>query len=106
MRPVALFARCFAFTTLIGVLPAASQDQANGERIAKTWCGACHRVTTDGPIAGSDAIPPFSSIAQSSSTTESSLEAFLSTSHAGMSDYNLTRQEIADVSAYILSLRK
>ncbi|HUO03182.1 MAG TPA: cytochrome c [Rhizomicrobium sp.] len=89
------------------VSPASAQDLINGERIAKTWCAACHRVTPNAVIAGgNDAAPSFSSVAQMSSTTETSLEVFLSTPHARMPDYNLTRQEIADVSAYILSLRK
>jgi hypothetical protein len=38
------------------------------------------------------------------STTSTSLNAFLSTPHPSMPDYALSRQEIADVSAYILSL--
>jgi hypothetical protein len=34
-----------------------------------------------------------------------SLHAFLSTPHHRMPDYSLSRQEIADISAYILSLK-
>jgi hypothetical protein len=40
------------------------------------------------------------------STNETSLEIFLSTSHPRMANYALTRDEIRDVSAYILSLRR
>lgn len=105
MRAVSL---SLGLVVLIGaVAPVAAQDRANGERIAKTWCAACHRVGPDVPAIGAnDAAPSFSSVAQMRSTTESSLNAFLSTSHARMPDYSLTRKEIADVSAYILSLRK
>jgi mono/diheme cytochrome c family protein len=40
------------------------------------------------------------------STTEISLAAFLSSSHQNMPDFSLTRVEIQNVSAYILTLRK
>jgi hypothetical protein len=40
-----------------------------------------------------------------SSTTEAGLAAFLSTPHGKMPDYSLSRNEIRNVSAYILSLR-
>ena len=101
----------FAICGMVGMMAAASaasaQDEANGERIAKTWCAGCHTVEAETPrLGGNDAVPSFSSIAQMSSTTETSLEVFLSTPHARMPDYSLTRDEIRDVSVYILSLRK
>jgi hypothetical protein len=40
------------------------------------------------------------------STTAASLRVFLSTPHARMPDYNLTQREIADLSEYILSLKR
>jgi mono/diheme cytochrome c family protein len=81
--------------------------QSNGERIARTWCAGCHQIQAEAPRAGgNDVVPSFASIAQMNSTTETSLEVFLSTPHARMPDYNLTRDEIHDVSAYILSLKK
>lgn len=83
-------------------LPAAAQDLEAGRRIAQTWCRACHE--TDTAAARNDASPSFKSIAQMPSTTEMSLRVFLSTPHHRMPDYGLSRQEIADVSAYILSL--
>jgi mono/diheme cytochrome c family protein len=84
-----------------------AQDAANGQLIAKTWCAGCHSIEIEAPRVGSsDAVPSFLSIARMSSTTETSLEVFLSTPHARMPDYNLTRDEIRDVSTYILSLRK
>ena len=93
-------------TQVILPSPALAQNPANGETIARTWCAGCHRVEGDGPRMENDAVPSFSSIAQMSSTTQTSLIVFLSTPHARMTDYNLTREEIRDVSAYILSLRK
>jgi mono/diheme cytochrome c family protein len=90
--------------TSVGV---SAQNEANGERIARTWCAGCHLVEAERPrISGNDAVPSFSSIAQMSSSTEASLEIFLSTPHARMPDYSLTHDEIKDVSAYVLSLRR
>ena len=48
----------------------------------------------------------FAAIANMSSTTETSLAVFLSTSHEPMPNIVLNHSQIADLSAYILSLRK
>ena len=53
-----------------------------------------------------DAVPSFVSVARMDSTTTTSLEVFLSTPHGRMPDYSLSRHDIANVSAYILSLRQ
>lgn len=84
-------------------LPAAAQDVEAGFHIAQRWCSACHEIG-NGPVQN-DVSPPFKAIARAPGTTMVSLNAFLSTSHNRMPDYSLTRQEIADVSAYILSLK-
>ena len=91
--------------TIAGIGPSAAQNLPDGERIAKTWCAGCHRVSPEEGGRPNDAVPSFSSIAQMKSTTQMSLQAFLSTSHARMPDYSLSRNEIRNVSAYILSLR-
>jgi mono/diheme cytochrome c family protein len=83
--------------------PAFGQDALTGEEIARRWCSGCHEVGR-APVRN-DAIPSFAAIARLPSTTTLSLRVFLGTPHHRMPDYSLTRQEIADVSAYILSLR-
>jgi mono/diheme cytochrome c family protein len=85
------------------VLPAAAQDVEAGHLIARRWCSACHEIGT-APVK-IDVSPSFWSIARMPSTTAMSLQAFLSTPHHRMPDYSLSRQEIADISAYILSLK-
>jgi mono/diheme cytochrome c family protein len=49
--------------------------------------------------------PGFAAIAAMKSTTELSLQAFLQTPHDHMPDWRLSRQQIDDVVAYIMSLR-
>jgi len=84
-------------------LPAAAQDVKAGLRLAKRSCSACHEI---GKAPAQNVVsPPFAAIARMPSTTAISLNAFLSTPHHRMPDYILTHQEIADVSAYILSLK-
>jgi len=89
--------------TAVFTLPAAAQDVKSGLHLASRWCSACHEIGM-APVQNAVS-PPFAAIARMPSTTEMSLNVFLRTPHHRMPDYILTRQEIADVSAYILSLR-
>jgi mono/diheme cytochrome c family protein len=82
-----------------------AHDIASGKVIAQVWCGNCHRVDPADQRAAHDATPSFATIAGKRSTTAASLAAFLKTRHGGMPDLSLSRDEIDDVSAYILGLR-
>ena len=89
----------------LGTTPAHAQDIEAGRMIAQTWCSRCHAVDAQSHGAQNDAVPSFLAIAKMSSTTQMPLTVFLSTSHGRMPDFSLTRTEIRNVSAYILSLR-
>lgn len=91
-----------AFATCLAI-PAVAQDMENGHQIAKRWCSGCHEIAYT-PVQN-DVSPPFITVARMPTTTRISLQAFLSTPHQRMPDYSLSRQEISDVSAYILSLK-
>ena len=80
-----------------------AQNVTEGARIACQWCSGCHRVDNESPASADSS---FAAVAHMSSTTASSLAVFLTTPHPNMPDYSLSWQEIRDVSAYILSLRK
>ena len=82
-----------------------AQDIEAGRRIAQTWCSGCHQIDARDRKMGNDAVPSFPSIAKMTSTTTMSLAATLSTPHGRMPDYTLSRTEIQNVSAYILTLR-
>ncbi len=90
---------------LAAVQPAHAQDAGAGERIAQSWCSRCHVVDSGQQKAGNDAVPSFPAIARRASTSQASLTVFLVTSHPRMPDFNLSRAEIQNVAAYILSLR-
>jgi len=91
---------------LLATGAARAQDVNAGREIAQRWCSNCHLVDSRQPNSANDVAPSFQSIAQVNSTTQSSLTSFLSTPHWRMPDFTLSRNEIRDVSAYILSLRK
>lgn len=104
-RPLA-----FALTALLAT-PAAAQvatgDAVAGGAMARTWCANCHVVgpgQAATPATG-DAAPTFASVVARPETTALSLSVFLQTPHHRMPDYSLSRNEIADLVAYILGLR-
>jgi mono/diheme cytochrome c family protein len=96
----------FAGAVLLATGAARAQNVESGKEFAQVSCSGCHRIAGEEAKTRSDAVPSFSSIAQMKSTTAISLAAFLTTPHANMPNLVLSRTEIRDVSAYILSLRK
>ena len=80
-------------------------DAAAGRQLADAWCGSCHVAGPTAARGVSNGVPTFAGIARRKSTTAMSLRVFLQSPHARMPDLHLSRDEIADVSAYILSLR-
>lgn len=95
-------------TALAAAPPAAAQvisgDAVMGQKLAQEWCSGCHAVDAKATHARDD-VPSFLSIAKMPSTTSMSLHAWLQTPHPRMPDWQLTRPQIDDVVAYILSLK-
>lgn len=95
-----------AVSILVGLsirAPSASaQDVQMGYIVAQRSCASCHEIEKS--RFRSDLRPSFATIASRPGTTAMSLEILLANPHYRMPDY-LTRQEIADVSAYIVSLK-
>ncbi|MBV8397855.1 MAG: cytochrome c [Acetobacteraceae bacterium] len=82
-----------------------SGNLAEGHQLAQTWCSNCHLVDPNGQSRATDVAPSFASVANMPSTTSAALHAFLTTPHPPMPDFRLSRTEMDDVVAYILSLR-
>ena len=80
----------------------AAGDAAQGRVLARTWCSGCHTVEA----GGTDAAPPLATIANRPDRTEAYLFTWLSDPHPPMPQLNLGRQEIADIIAYLQSLRR
>ena len=105
MIKVALLAAIF-----FAVLPAKAWTQDTGDavagrHVAESWCSACHVIGPGQASGTSNGAPPFAAVARMKATTPLSLSVFLQTPHGRMPDLHLSRDEIADVSAYIMSLR-
>ena len=82
----------------------ALENPAKGKALAGQWCSSCHLVTPDQTSASADA-PPFMTIAKRSDEEFERLSVFLLDPHPKMPNFNLSRQEITDLLAYIRSLR-
>lgn len=79
-------------------------DVAAGRTLAEKWCSSCHVVTSSQQLGTSTGAPTFFAIARMKSTTRLSLRVFFETSHDRMPNLHLSRDEVDNVSAYILSL--
>ena len=89
-------------------LPARAQDGdvTAGHAFAREACNACHVVEADQQAPRRIVIgPAFREIANTRGITATALRVFLTTSHPKMPNLILTSEEMADVIAYILSLR-
>ena len=88
---------------------------ARGEQIARQKCAACHVVAGDQkfPPVSRSREPSFREIASRPTTTQASVQKFITTTHwdhkripITMPDPKLTPEEAVAVSGYIMSLRK
>lgn len=91
--------------TALGGGVAMAADANHGAEIAKRWCASCHLVDAGQKQAGTDA-PPFDDIAHKSDFTPEKVAFFLLDPHPKMPNFPLSRNEAADLAAYIGSLRK
>lgn len=79
-------------------------DPQNGQVLAEKLCVSCHVVEADvGPVQSD--IPSFKSIANRPGQTREALMNWLTLPHPPMPDLGLSRQEIRDLGAYLISLR-
>jgi len=82
-------------------------DAAAGHAFARESCDACHMVEAEQRAPRRIVIgPAFRDIANTSGITATALRVFLTTSHPKMPNLILKPEEMADVIAYILSLRE
>ena len=81
-------------------------DPVAGRALARRWCDTCHVVDAQQERGTSTGAPAFAAIAGMKSTTAMGLRVFLQTPHGRMPDLHLTRDEIDDVVAYILSQKR
>lgn len=98
-------ARFAALTAILGVVlfpagNARAADAANGEKLAKRWCAACHIVAPD-QTRGNAQVPPFAAIARKRGFDAGFVALYLLAPHPQMPSMALSRAEAADLAAYI-----
>jgi cytochrome c len=89
----------------VSVAPAAwaAGDPERGRALAVQWCTSCHVVDLEGH--GTDAAPALPTLLGSNLRTPDELRGWLVAPHPPMPDLDLTRQEIEDIVAYLVSLQ-
>ncbi len=93
------------FIVLAAPGAARAADAAQGARLAKRWCAACH-VVAPGQQHGTTQAPPFSEIANRPHLDAPMVALYLLLPHPKMPDMNLSRNEAGDLAAYIKSQGK
>lgn len=89
----------------LALLPSAAWaagNAANGEALARVWCANCHVVGNS--TTGKDTAPPLPEVAQRGAPDQVQARVFLSSPHPPMPNFNLARQQIDDIVAYLNSL--
>ncbi len=99
--PVKLRAIATAACAALGAVSAhAAGDAAAGHALARQWCTGCHVVDN----TGQDVAPPFASIARRRAGDPTWVRAWLAAPHPSMPNFNLARQQVEDIVAYLQSL--
>jgi cytochrome c553 len=91
------------FLTVGQAAAAETGNAAAGHELAAQLCSSCHIVGAE--RVGSDAAPPFRAIAKDPALKLSELHAWRGPMHPVLSNLALTAQQVADINAYLDSLR-
>lgn len=92
-----------AAAVALHIAPAvAAGDAAQGRATAERWCSTCHVVSQGG--RGADTAPNFTAIARMRS--DDYLRGFLTQPHPPMPRFEISRQDIDDLVAYIATMRQ
>jgi mono/diheme cytochrome c family protein len=81
-------------------------DVSIGRGLALNWCAQCHLVAEDQDHIPYGVGPSFYSVADDPATSEMRLRAFLISPHVIMPNIMLSQEQIDEIVAYILSLRR
>jgi mono/diheme cytochrome c family protein len=96
--------QCLIAAATLAITPAFGADPDNGERLARRWCAPCHVVASNQRGATSEA-PPFATIANRPDFDAAKIAFFLLEPHPKMPNMSLSRTEVADLAAYIATLK-
>ena len=80
-------------------------DPEHGKSLAESLCSNCHLVGSGTQGSANADVPSFHEIANKAGQTAGTITAHISLPKHPMPQIPLTKSELADLSAYILSLR-
>jgi mono/diheme cytochrome c family protein len=80
-------------------------DVEAGHALAREVCAVCHEVEGEDAPSPHPEAPTFRQVAEVPGMTAMALNVFFHTPHNHMPDLVLTRDEIRNVSAYILTMK-
>ena len=84
-------------------MPALAAGNAEtGRVLAQYWCNSCHAGAKS--TTASDSAPPLATAVRRSGRTPEMLRTWLADPHGRMPNLSLTRREIDDLVAYLVSL--
>lgn len=92
-----------SFCMFAAIAPARAGDAESGKALALRWCSNCHQVGSRMPAQ--DAVPPLREVASRPYANRQWLTGWLLDPHPPMPKLNLTRREIDDLVAFLLTLR-
>lgn len=81
-------------------------DPENGRVIARALCTNCHLIEEQPNSTVNADVPSFPAIANRPDQSAEHISNWLLEAHAPMPNVHLTRKELSDVTAYIMSLRQ
>jgi mono/diheme cytochrome c family protein len=94
-----------ATPALAGAPATNAPDPMNGQELASRLCSNCHLVGSGQQEQANADIPSFHEIANKQGQTAGSIMAHIVLSKHPMPTIPLTKKELSDLAAYILSLR-
>jgi len=107
MMPACRLLPAVAVAALALSTPAlALDDPAAGKATAMKWCASCHLVEEGQATAPAAGVPSFAAIAAKPDQNADRIAGAIVAPHPPMPDLQLSRQQINDLAAYILTLRK
>ena len=105
MARIVQWAVATCLSIAVGPIFATAQDAEQGRELARTWCAECH-IVAPGQSGGSDAAPPFPTIANDEAYTDDRLKTWLADPHPPMPKLSLSRAQIDSILAYLKTLKQ
>jgi mono/diheme cytochrome c family protein len=107
LRHFAAPALCAAALTLAQTAMAQQPgDARRGATLANAWCASCHIVAPGTARRGADRAPPFAAIVSNPAKGPPYIRTWLTRSHVQMPNFDLTRQDMADLVTYMQTLKR